>query len=116
LLCFDCYRVDLERTRALQAAGELDTASETRFQSQRPFEPVNQSRLRMLKAQWSEARAAASRGIGQFVDKQHHAQIEARHVLQAITASFKARQIAQAMASATHAAESDMWLPFVASR
>src|SRR5436309_1224383 len=31
-LCFDCYRVDLARTRALKAAGELDTASVARFQ------------------------------------------------------------------------------------
>ena len=28
LLCFDCYRADLARTKALKDAGELDTASE----------------------------------------------------------------------------------------
>jgi hypothetical protein len=122
LLCFDCYRADLERTRAFKAAGELDTASEARFQSQLPFEPVNRSRLGMLKAERSEARAAASRGIGQYVDQHRHAQIEARHALQAIAASLKARQLApaaQAMASAIHAAElqlPDVWLPFVVSR
>ena len=33
LLCFDCYRADLARARARKAAGELDTASEARFQS-----------------------------------------------------------------------------------
>ena len=32
-------------TRALKAAGELDTASDARFQTQLPFEPVNQPRL-----------------------------------------------------------------------
>jgi hypothetical protein len=124
LLCFDCYRADLERTRAFKAAGELDTASEARFQSQLPFEPVNRSRLGMLKAERSESRAAASQGIGQYLDKQRHAQIEARHALQAIAASLKARQLApglqaQPMASAIHAAElqlPDVWLPFVVSR
>lgn len=89
LLCFDCYRADFERTRAFKAAGELDTASAARFESQLPFEPVNRSRLEMLKAERSESRAAVSRGIGQYMDKQRHAQIEARHVLQAITASLK---------------------------
>src|SRR4051812_45512618 len=38
-LCFQCYRVELERERALAAAGELDTASESRFQTTLPFEP-----------------------------------------------------------------------------
>ena len=50
LLCFDCYRADLARARALKAAGELDTASEARFQTQLPFEPVNHARLDALKA------------------------------------------------------------------
>jgi hypothetical protein len=124
LLCFDCHRADLVRTRAFKTAGELDTASEARFQSQLPFEPVNRSRLGMLKTERSESRAAASRGIGQYVDKQRHAQIEARHALQAIAASLKARQLApavqaQPMASAIHGAElqlPDVWLPFVVSR
>jgi hypothetical protein len=124
LLCFDCYRADLERARALKAAGELDTSSDARFQSQLPFEPVDRGRLEMLKAERSEARAAASVGIGQYVDKRRHAQIEARHALQAIAAGLKARQLApavqaQVMASAIHAAElqlPDAWLPFVASR
>jgi len=47
-LCFQCYRADLDRDRALQAAGQLDTASDTRFQSQLPFEPVDRARLEML--------------------------------------------------------------------
>src|SRR4030095_10681221 len=48
-LCFQCYRAELERERALRAAGQLDTASEERFQIQLPFEPVNVPRLAMLK-------------------------------------------------------------------
>ena len=55
-LCFGCYRAGIERERALKAAGELDTASVERFQSALPFEPVNQPRLQMLKAERSAAR------------------------------------------------------------
>ncbi len=120
-LCFQCYRADLDRERALKTAGELDTASHSRFQCQLPFEPVNRARLDMLKAERSEARAAARQGIGQWVDKRRHAQIEARHALQAIAAGLNARQLApaaqaQAMASAIHAAElqlPDTWLAYV---
>ncbi len=69
----------------------------------------------------TEARAAARQGIGQWVDKRRHAQIEARHALQAIAAGLNARQLApaaqaQAMASAIHAAElqlPDAWLAYV---
>jgi hypothetical protein len=123
-LCFQCYRAELDRERALQAAGELDTASDARFQSQLPFEPVNRARLEMLKAERSEARASSVQGIGQYVDKRRQAQIAARHALQQIAAGLKARQLApameaQLMASAAHAAElqlPDAWLPFVVSR
>jgi hypothetical protein len=124
LLCFGCYRADLSRARALKAAGELDTASEARFQSQLPFEPVNRARLDALKAARADARATAIQGVGQYEDKRRHAQIEARHALQAIAAGLKARQLApaveaQAMDAAFHAAElqlPDAWLPFVVSR
>ena len=124
LLCFQCYRAELDRERALSAAGDLDTASHARFQSQLPFEPVNRVRLDMLKAERADARAAASQGIGQYVDKRRRAQIEARHALQAIAAELKARQLApaveaQVMDAAIHAAEiqlPDAWLPFVVSR
>jgi hypothetical protein len=123
-LCFQCYRADLDRARALHAAGELDTASEARFQSQLPFEPVNHARLEMLKVERADARAAASRGIGQYVDKRRHAQIAARHALQAIAAGVRARHLApaiqaQILAAATHAAELQLpeaWLPFVVAR
>jgi hypothetical protein len=124
LLCFDCYRADLARARALKDAADLDTASDERFQSQLPFEPVNQARLERLKAERVEARATASQGIGRYADKRRHAQIEARHALQTIAAGLKARQLApavqaQVLASAAHAAElqlPDAWLPYVVSR
>jgi hypothetical protein len=124
LLCFDCYRADLARARALKEAGDLDTASEARFQTQLPFEPVNQARLDRLKADRAEARTAASLGIGQYADRRRHAQIQARHALQAIANGLKARQLApaaqtQVMASAIHAAELQLpeaWLPYVVSQ
>ena len=124
LLCFDCYRAELARTRALKEAADLDTASDARFQSQLPFEPVNQARLERLKAERREARTIASQGIGQYADKRRHAQIEARRALQTIAAGLKARQLApavqaQVLASAAHAAElqlPDAWLPYVVSR
>src|SRR5436190_15745080 len=49
--CFTCHREEALRRRALQAAGSLDTASEERFQSGLPFEPVNRPRLARLKAE-----------------------------------------------------------------
>ena len=124
LLCFDCYRADLARARALKAAGELDTASEARFQTQLPFEPVNHARLDLLKADRAQARTAASQGLGQYADRRRQAQIRARHALQSIAAGLKARQLtpaqqAETMASAIHAAElqlPDAWLPYVVSR
>jgi hypothetical protein len=124
LLCFGCYRADLSRARAFKEAGELDTASDARFQSQLPFEPVNRARLDTLKAARADARAVAIHGIGQYADKRRHAQIDARHALQAIAAGLKARHLAPAveaevMDAAIHAAElqlPDAWLPFVVSR
>jgi hypothetical protein len=124
LLCFDCYRADLARARALKEAGDLDTASAERFQTQLPFEPVNHARLESLKVARAGARATASQGLGQYADKRRHAQIQARHALQTIAAGLKARQLApaaqaQAMASAVHAAELQLpeaWLPYVVSR
>src|ERR1043166_9152641 len=44
-LCFQCYRAELDRQRALRAAGDLDTASTARFQYQLPFQPVKRLRL-----------------------------------------------------------------------
>jgi hypothetical protein len=121
-LCFDCYRADLGRTKALREAGEIDTASDARFQTQLPFEPVKQARLDSLKAERAEARKVASRGVGQYADRRRHAQIQARRALQAIAAGLDARRLtpaAQTMASAIHAAELQLpeaWLPYVVSR
>ena len=123
-LCFQCYRAELDRERALRVAGDLDTASDARFQFQLPFEPVNRARLDMLKAERVEARTAASVGIGQYGDRRRHAQIQARHALQALAIGLNARQLTpalqqKAMDAAIHAAElqlPDAWLPFVMSR
>jgi len=123
-LCFQCYRAELERERALRAAGNLNTGSEERFQAQLPFEQVNRARLAALKAARADARAAASQGAGAYVDKRRQAQIAARHALQQLADGLKARRVAavvqaQALDEATHAAELQLpeaWLPFVLSR
>ena len=123
-LCFQCYRAELDRERAIAAAGQLDTASEARFQFQLPLEPINQSRLDSLKAARSEARTASVQGIGAYVDKRRRAQIAARHALQAIAEGLRAQRISaperrDEMTAAIHAAELQLpeaWLPFVVSR
>jgi hypothetical protein len=123
-LCFQCYRAELERERALRAAGQLDTASEARFQTQLPFDAVDTPRLDALKAERAQARAAAVIGAGRFVDKRRQAQIAARHALQRVADGLRARGLARddrhrAFAEAIHAAElqlPDAWLPFVVSR
>jgi hypothetical protein len=123
-LCFQCYRAELDRERALRAAGELDTASEARFQAQLPFAPVDRARLATIKAARTEARIAARLGAGAYVDKRRQAQIAARHALQRIAEGLKRRPIEPAAAaavldSAEHAAELQLpeaWLPFVVSR
>jgi len=112
-LCFQCYRADLDRQRALRAAGDLDTASEARFQSQLPFEPVDRTRLQTLKAARADVRRQRAGG---YEDRRRHAQMGARHALQTIAANLKARGLS---ASAMHAAELQLpasWLPYVASR
>jgi hypothetical protein len=123
-LCFQCSRAELDRERAIRAAGELDTASDARFQSQLPFEPVNRVRLEMLKVERAGARVASVQGIGQYADRRRRAQIAARHALQSIAAGLKMRQLApdlraRVLAGAAHAAELQLpesWLPFVVSR
>jgi hypothetical protein len=112
-LCFECYRVDQARERALRAARNLNTASEARFQTPLPFEPVNRARLERLRAERSTARAGLKIGTGRFVDKRRHAQIAARHALDRIAAGLQSRS------DAIHAAELQLpaaWLPFVVSR
>jgi hypothetical protein len=123
-LCFQCYRADLDRQRAIVAAGQLDTGSEARFQYQLPLEPVDRARLDGLKAARGEARIASVQGIGAYIDKRRHAQIAARHALQAIADGLRARQLSTverctAFGDAIHAAELQLpeaWLPFVVSR
>jgi len=123
-LCFQCYRAELDRQRAMAAAANVDTGSETRFQDQLPFEPVHHPRLDALKAVRAGARAAARSGVGRFVDKRRQAQIAARHSLQRLAEGLKTRSVAPASAArvmdaAIHAAElqlPDAWLPFVVSR
>lgn len=119
-LCFQCYRAGLDRDRALKAAGELDTASDARFQHVLPLEPINKPRLDRLRMERAAARARARFGTGQFVDKRRHAQISARHALQQIAIGLKMREARMDVeASGMHAAElqvPEAWLPFVASR
>jgi len=123
-LCFQCYRADLDRHRAILAAGQLDTSSEARFQYQLPLEPVDRSRLNSLKATRDDARIASVQGIGAYIDKRRHAQIAARHALQALADGLRARQLSSAerrtaFGDAIHAAELQLpeaWLPFVVSR
>jgi hypothetical protein len=123
--CFQCYRAELERQRALLAAGQLDTASDERFQDALPFEPVNRVRLDRLKIERAEARQIMHAGLGRYVDKRRQAQIAARHALQRIVAGLKldARQLVpvereRVNAAAIHAAELQLpeaWIPFVVS-
>jgi hypothetical protein len=98
-LCFGCYRAELARERALKAAGELDTATEARFQSVLPLEPVDQARLGRLRAERTSARATARSGAGRFVDRRRQAQIAARHALQQIGAGLRMRSAAHAAGS-----------------
>ena len=122
-LCFQCYRLDLDREKSLKAAGELNTASESRFQSALPFEPVNGTRLAMLKVERDAERVAMRASAGRFADRRHQAQIAARHALQSITAGLRAQQARvdareRVVAAAIHAAELQLpesWLAFVVS-
>ncbi len=122
-LCFACYRADIERERRLKRAGDLDTASEKRFQFALPFEPVNRVRLEMLRAERTRE-ATARRTAQPTAVRRRAAQIEARHALQRIVEGLKVRQLtppqrAAAMADVTHAAELQLpesWIPFVVAR
>lgn len=92
-LCFQCYRVELERARALRAAATLDTATEERFQSLLPFEPVNRPRLARLKVEREAVRAASRTGAGVYIEKRRRAQIEARHALARIVQGIRERRV-----------------------
>jgi hypothetical protein len=130
-LCFQCYRLEIERIRQVHAAAELNTASEARFQECLPFEPVNSSRLVRLKAEREQVRTDDRQRSGGYVERRRRAQIEARHALARIVTGLKERKLVdapgpqqpvrrQVMDSALiHAAELQLpeaWLPFVVSR
>jgi len=123
-LCFQCYRAELDRERALRAAGALDTGSQERFQFVLPLERVNRPRLERLRAERVQARAELRQGAGRYVDKRRQAQIAARRALQAVAAGLAARRLTPAdreahLSAAVHAAElqlPDAWIPFVVGR
>lgn len=104
-LCFACYRASLARDLALKAAGELDTASEARFQSILPLEPIDHARLSRLRAERATARAAGQSGgqsgAGQYVDRRRRAQIAARHALEQIGAGLRKRSLAAPIGATT---------------
>lgn len=125
--CFQCYRLAVERDRQLKEAGELDTASEERFQTGLPFEPVNTSRLARLKVERTQAQAKA-KPAGGYAARQARARIEARHALANVFVGLRHRvEAGQRSASARRAQANmaartadlelpDSWLPFVAAR
>jgi len=123
-LCFQCYRLELDRERALKAAATLNTASEARFQFTLPWEPVNTSRLASLKATRAADRTSRQTGADRFADRRRRAQIAARHALQTIAAELTRRSVSaelreRILAWAAHAAELQLpesWLPFVVGR
>jgi hypothetical protein len=136
-LCFQCYRAGLDRTRALKAAADLDTASAARFQALLPFEPVNRPRLAMLKVQrGASASATVADPGGRCAERRRQAQIAARRAVQRIVRTqgpvgpvgpggsvgrdaSALPDRARAIAAAIHAAELQLpesWLPFVVAR
>jgi hypothetical protein len=123
-LCFQCYRANLDRERALREAGTINTASEARFQEQLPFEPINEGRLAILKIERTTMQGALLQGVERFADRRRRAQMAARHALQSILAVRPARGSAsvvydRSIAAALHAAELQLpesWLPFVVAR
>ena len=125
--CFQCYRLAVERDRKLKDAGELDTASDERFQTALPFEPVNTSRLARLKVERTQAQAKA-KPAGGYAARQARARIEARHALASVVVGLRHRMAAGQMSAAARRAQMDMatraaelqlpeaWLPFVAAQ
>lgn len=130
-LCFQCYRLALDRDRALRAAGHIQTASEERFQTSLPFDAVDVPRLERLRGERAQARAALQQSsTGRFEDRRRRAQIAARHALQRISAGLAMRDASgrlvisaderrHQLVAAAHAAELQLpesWLPFVLAR
>jgi hypothetical protein len=122
-LCFQCYRAGLDRERALKNAAELDTASDARFQTLLPFEPVNRPRLERLRVERSAARNAELQSRqGALQIRIRRAQIAAREVFQRVVSATHGKSAidaSRAIATVTHAAEAQLpeaWLPFVVAR
>jgi hypothetical protein len=126
-LCFECYRTDLARERAVRSivskltsadgVGSAGWDEDARLQAQLPFEVVDRTRLGRLRAERARARRTAGVGTARFVDKRRHAQIAARHALQRIAEGLQPRTAAAG--DALHAAELQLpeaWLPFVGAR
>jgi hypothetical protein len=136
LICFQCYRAELQRDRALKAAGELDTGSNARFQFALPFDPVNKIRLAALKAERAadrqprggpggtyaspEPHSKAQAQVRRCVERRRRAQIAARHALRALSLQALPQPARERTIGAVmHAAELQLpesWLPFVVSR
>jgi hypothetical protein len=124
-VCFQCYRTELDRERALRAARDINTATDARFQALLPFEPVNRARLLSLRAERERSQISDRSGAGRHAHQVRRAQIAARCELQRAAASVDAAQSdqrivrARLVASAIHAAELQLpesWLPFVVAR
>lgn len=120
-LCFHCYRLEIERERALKAAGDLNTATGERFQYALPIEPVNHARLARLKVERQHARSAQAKA-SPYVDRRRQAQINARHTLGRLAEGLRTYRLAQEQKQAVLHARSaaaplpEAWLPFVAAR
>jgi hypothetical protein len=112
-LCFQCYRADVARQRALVAAAGLHTASDARFQHTLPFEPVNRARLETLHAERRAARAALEQGSRhRFELRRRHAQIAARRALEQVAAEARSPRALAALRAAELQLP-DAWLPYV---
>jgi hypothetical protein len=110
-ICFECYKVEARRRRALEAAASLETGSEERLQFGLPFEPVNRSRLERLKAERAASRRQLRVGTGRFLDRRRQAQIAARHTLRQLGVGLQEYGVRAAELQLPEA-----WLPFVMSR
>jgi hypothetical protein len=123
-LCFQCYRVGLERRRQLAAALEGSAAPEERFQDIHPFEPVDRERLDRLRRTRLAVRAEEATGLSRFERQRRRAQIEARraldsdagpgHVVRRAELGRDDRVVAACVAGDLRMPTA--WLPFLMSR
>lgn len=122
-LCFKCYRLGLERERGIKAAAELNTASEIRFQTTLPFQPVDRVRLATLRASHAAVKAESVKRAGSYTHRRRRAQITARHALERISQGLRSRHVNVVMNregdNITRTAKLEVppaWLPFVGAR